>query len=393
MTINPSDEEAFKRIVNFPTRGIGDTSIEKILIAARDNDISLFTACENITELNLAINSGTVQKIQDFVTMIQSFSALLPVQNAYDLGNHIAKTSGLLHELHIDKTPEGVSRYENVLELLNGLKEFSDGALPPAIDLNENKLEFQDTNETNKELEENTEESLPMRTLDQFMQDIALLTDADKKENDEDVDRVSLMTIHASKGLEFPYLFIVGVEENLFPNPMSLLSRADLEEERRLFYVAITRAEKRATITYSSSRYRWGTLTSSEPSRFIDEIDSKFIEYGNSAARGEFEEGSDPQYLVNKSSTNKKIEQKQKFETVPPRKNLVKASTANAGPIDNTNLKALQVGMTVKHERFGTGKVIQLEGVFPNTKATVVFNEAGQKQLLLKFAKLDITES
>ena len=183
LTINPSDEEAFKRIVNFPTRGIGDTSIEKILIAARDNDISLFTACENITELNLAINSGTVQKIQDFVTMIQSFSALLPVQNAYDLGNHIAKTSGLLHELHIDKTPEGVSRYENVLELLNGLKEFSDGALPPAIDLNENKLEFQDTNETNKELEENTEESLPMRTLDQFMQDIALLTDADKKEN------------------------------------------------------------------------------------------------------------------------------------------------------------------------------------------------------------------
>lgn len=393
LTINPSDEEAFKRIVNFPTRGIGDTSIEKILIAARDNDISLFTACENITELNLGINSGTVQKIQDFVTMIQSFSALLPVQNAYDLGNHIAKTSGLLHELHIDKTPEGVSRYENVLELLNGLKEFSDGALPPAIDLNENKLEFQDTNETNKELEENTEESLPMRTLDQFMQDIALLTDADKKENDEDVDRVSLMTIHASKGLEFPYLFIVGVEENLFPNPMSLLSRADLEEERRLFYVAITRAEKRATITYSSSRYRWGTLTSSEPSRFIDEIDSKFIEYGNSAARGEFEEGSDPQYLVNKSSTNKKIEQKQKFETVPPRKNLVKASTANAGPIDNTNLKSLQVGMTVKHERFGTGKVVQLEGVFPNTKATVIFNEVGQKQLLLKFAKLDITES
>jgi DNA helicase-2/ATP-dependent DNA helicase PcrA len=396
LTINRHDEEAFKRIINFPSRGIGDTSLEKILIAARDNDISLFTACENILDFNLGINAGTTQRIQDFVTMIQSFSAMLHVQNAYDLGNQIANTSGLLRELYSDKTPEGVSRYENVQELLNGLKEFSDSDNIPAIDLNENDPELQRIEVERKAqiLEEELGMEQPLRTLDQFMQDIALLTDADKKESEEDMDRVSLMTIHAAKGLEFPYVFIVGVEENLFPNPMSLNSRSDLEEERRLFYVALTRAEKRATVTYSSSRYRWGSLTSSEKSRFIEEIDVKFIEYANSAARGEVDEFSEPTFGIKKSFQPKqKTEIVQKTETVPPRKNLVKASAATSAPIDNSHLKNLQVGMTVKHERFGIGKVSNLEGPFPNTKATVIFEEVGQKLLLLKFAKLDIIEA
>jgi DNA helicase-2/ATP-dependent DNA helicase PcrA len=397
LAINSHDEEAFKRVINFPARGIGDTSLEKILIAARDNDVSLWTVCENIADFKLDINSGTQNRILDFVTMIKSFSVMLPVQNAYDLGNQIAGTSGLMRELYSDKTPEGVSRYENMQELLNGLKEFSDADTVPPIELIENDPELQRLEAERKSqiLEETTSIEAPLRTLDQFMQDIALLTDADVKETEEDFDRVSLMTIHAAKGLEFPYVFIVGVEENLFPSPLSLNSRADLEEERRLFYVALTRAEKRATVTYASTRYRWGTLTSCEASRFIEEIDVEFIEYANSAARGEFDAFNEPTFGIKKpTSAQNSPQQKTAAPTVPPRKNLVKASVANSSnaPIDNSHLKNLQIGMTVKHDRFGMGKVAQLEGNFPNTKATVVFEVVGQKQLLLKFAKLEIVE-
>lgn len=393
LTINSDDEEAFKRVINYPARGIGDTTVEKLIIAARDNDISLWTVCENIADFGLSINSGTLQRIQDFVTMIQSFRVMLPNQNAYDLGNHIASHSGLLRELYSDKTPEGVSRYENVQELLNGLKEFSDGDDAPAIELIENDPELQ-----RLELEQHAEEredngsKETLRTLDQFMQDIALLTDADVKQTEEDLDRVSLMTIHAAKGLEFPYVYIVGVEENLFPSPLSLNSRADLEEERRLFYVALTRAEKRATVTYSATRYRWGNLTTCERSRFIDEIDEKFIEAANSAARGDSDIVSEPSFGLKKRSAPTSASSGESTVAIPKKKNLVKASTAASAPPlqDNSHLKALAVGNMVKHERFGTGKVVQLEGSFPNTKATVIFDGAGQKQLLLKFARLEI---
>lgn len=399
LAINSHDEEAFKRVINYPARGIGDTTLEKILIAARDNDVSLFTVCENIEEFKLDVNAGTTNRIKDFVTMIQSFCVMLPLQNAYDLGNQIASTSGLLRELYSDKTPEGVSRYENVQELLNGLKEFSDGDNIPAIDLNENDPELQRIEAERKSqlLEETISTEAPLRTLDQFMQDIALLTDSDVKLSEEDTDRVSLMTIHAAKGLEFPYVYIVGVEENLFPSPLSLNSRADLEEERRLFYVALTRAEQRATITYAATRYRWGTLTSCEASRFIEEVEG-FVDYANSAARDQFDAFNEPTFGIKKSlpprnGPQPKSAPQQKAEAVvPPRKNLVKASAANSAsaPLDNSHLKNLQVGMIVKHDRFGIGKVAQLEGPFPNTKATVVFEGVGQKQLLLKFAKLEI---
>ncbi|HEU4717732.1 MAG TPA: UvrD-helicase domain-containing protein [Bacteroidia bacterium] len=390
LAINPHDEEAFRRVINYPARGIGDTSVDKLTIAARDNDVSLWTVCEHIADFGIGINSGTTQRIQDFVTMIQSFRVMLPIENAYDLGNHIANTSGLMRELYTDKTPEGVSRYENVQELLNGLKEFSDGDEAPAIELIENDPELAriEIEQQAKLMAEAGEAEETPRTLDQFMQDIALLTDADKKESEEDMDRVSLMTIHAAKGLEFPYVFIVGLEENLFPSPLSLNSRSDLEEERRLFYVAVTRAEKRATLSYAATRYRWGNLTTCEPSRFIEEIDPKFIDYANSAARNEYSEFNEPSFGLKKTPGG----EKEATQALPKKKNLVKASTANSAPalIDNTHLKNLQVGMSVRHERFGTGKVTNLEGNFPNTKATVVFSEAGQKQLLLKFAKLEI---
>lgn len=393
LTINPHDEEAFKRVINYPARGIGDTSVEKIIIAARDNDVSLWTVCENITDFALTINSGTTQRILDFVTMFQSFRVMLPSENAYELGNHIASNSGLLRELYSDKTPEGVSRYENVQELLNGLKEFSDGENTPPIELIENDPELQrlEVERKAEQMEEAMGNSAPLRTLDQFMQDIALLTDADVKETEEEMDRVSLMTIHAAKGLEFPYVFIVGVEENLFPSPLSLNSRADLEEERRLFYVALTRAEKRATVTYAATRYRWGNLTTCEPSRFIEEIDPKFLDYANSAARGEHDVFNEPSFGLKKPKLNTSSDS---TVTIPPKKNLVKASTAASAPVmqDNSHLKNLQAGMMVKHERFGNGKVVQVEGSFPNTKATVVFDSAGQKQLLIKFAKLEIVE-
>ncbi len=388
LTLNHHDEEAFRRIINYPARGIGDTTIDRITIAARDNDVSLWTVCENIAEFALPVNSGTVNKIQDFVTMIKSFAVMVPGQNAYDVGNHIASASGLLRELYTDKTPEGVSRYENVQELLNGLKEFSDSENTPPIELIENDPELQrlEAEKKSEVLEETTGIEAPLRTLDQFMQDIALLTDADSKQTEEDLNKVSMMTIHAAKGLEFPYVFIVGLEENLFPSPLSLNSRADLEEERRLFYVALTRAEKRATISYASTRYKWGTLTSCEPSRFIEEIDLKYIDYGNSAARGEADMFGEPSFGIRKPAATAKQ------PTSTPSKKLVKASTASTAPtpIDNSHLRNLQVGQTVKHERFGTGQVLQLEGNFPNTKATVHFDQGGQKQLLLKFAKLEI---
>ncbi|MGL5888555.1 MAG: ATP-dependent helicase, partial [Bacteroidia bacterium] len=398
MCINPHDEEALKRIINYPTRGIGDTTLDKITIAARDNDVSLFTVCENIAEFGLQVNSGTVNKIQDFVAMINSFRVMLEVQNAYDLGHHIANHSGLLRELYSDKTPEGVSRYENVQELLNGLKEFSDGENAPPIDLVEqNDPELQRIElEEQAELQEGVSPG-PLLTLDQFMQDIALLTDADTKAPDADTNKVSLMTIHAAKGLEFGYVYIVGMEENLFPSALSVNSRADLEEERRLFYVAITRAEKRCMLTYASTRYRWGNLTTCEPSRFIEEIDTEFMEYANSAARSEFGGGGSPASPIFQrraaAQQGAATPQVNVASTVPPKKNLVKVnSTVNTAtaPLDNSHLKSLAVGMLVQHDRFGRGKVTELEGAFPNTKATVHFDVTGPKQLLLKFAKLEI---
>ncbi|TND09653.1 MAG: DNA helicase II / ATP-dependent DNA helicase PcrA [Bacteroidetes bacterium] len=386
LSLNPHDEEALKRAINYPARGIGDTTLDKVIIAARDNDVSIWTILEEIQTGNadFGINSGTRQRIGDFVTMIKSFQVMIPTDDAYTVAQHIAQQSGLTRELYSDKTPEGVSRYENVQELMNGLKEFADGDGAPAIELVESDPELQRIEAQVKagQQEETQAETQPLKTLNQFMQDIALLTDADSKESDKDLDKVSLMTIHSSKGLEFPYVHIVGLEENLFPSPLSLNSRSDLEEERRLFYVALTRAEKRATLSYASTRYRWGNLTSCEPSRFLEEIDTRYIEYANRAAKASVHPSDDEPVFQRREIV--------KTATVPPKKNLVKVNAAAGSGYDNSHLKELAVGMQVQHERFGNGKVVAMEGAFPNSKATVAFEGVGQKQLLLKFAKLKI---
>jgi len=406
LTINNNDEESLKRIINYPARGIGDTTLDRIIVAANDHNISLFKVIENINEFDIGLNSSAKIKVDEFATMIKSFSAMLKTHNAYDLGQHIAIHSGILKDLYADKTPEGVSRHENIQELLNGLKEFTESELEI-----EQIIETADATEenpvipepTNSKLANNgllfpTEEEAPVPTtftteptLNIFMQDIALMTDADKKnETEEDKNKVVLMTIHAAKGLEFPYVYIVGLEENLFPSQLALTSRPELEEERRLFYVAITRAEKRVTLTYSTSRYRWGNLIYSEPSRFIEELDPKYVELPLENTSSMFNEQTyAPKTKLNTGSTKPK-------ETFVQRpvigKKLVKVNSASktTSDFDTESLRELQIGMEVEHERFGNGKVTAMEGIFPNNKATVSFDGVGPKQLLIKFAKLRI---
>lgn len=422
LTINNNDEESLKRIINYPARGIGDTTVDRIVVASNDHNISLWKVIENISEFDIGLNSGAKAKVEEFVMMIKSFSIMLKSHNAYDLGQHIAVHSGILRDLYADKTPEGVARHENIQELLNGLKEFTEdteiefidiGAEPNVTDtvetvaatpvedttkqnasntLFDNGLLFPDEEQTTTENETPAiiTELSNGHTLDMFMQDIALMTDADKKAGtEEDKNRVALMTIHAAKGLEFPYVYIVGLEENLFPSQMSLTDRADLEEERRLFYVAITRAEKRVTLSYATTRYRWGNLIYCEPSRFIEEVDTSYLEMPTESNNRMF--GNEEVYTSRpKLVTNKTKETYVQRPVIG--KKLVKASAAskNTSDFDTESLRDLQVGMQVEHDRFGTGKVLTMEGSFPNNKATVFFEGVGQKQLLIKFAKLRI---
>lgn len=358
IVFNPNDEEAIKRVINYPRRGIGDTSVERIIIAA---DLHQKTLWEIISHAPQYLDGRTAGAISVFGTMIQSFQVLAKQQNAFDLAMHIAQQSGILKELYSDKSVEGLSRYENIQELLNGIKEFSE------------------------------REDLEERGLEIFMQDIALLTNDDNDKN-PNADTVSLMTIHSSKGLEFGNVFIVGLEENLFPSQMSLNSRSDLEEERRLFYVAVTRAEKRLTLSYATSRYRWGTLNNCEPSRFLDELDPSYLELdfkprqaGPSTSGASFERDR-VAWQQKESFTPPKPRSIPKTSSMLPRAH---KPTAGFAPSDTSNL---QVGMEVEHERFGFGKVMSIEGARGDAKATIAFNEVGTKPMMLKFAKLRIVE-
>lgn len=361
--INPNDEESLKRIVNYPARGIGDTTLSKIIMASNESDKSIWYILENIKVLPLGLNQPTRERLDQFVQMIKSFASGLEKENVYDLALRIAQTTGILKELYSDKTPEGVSRYDNLQELLNGVKEFSE----------ENK--------------DDTE-----RTLADFMQEIALLTDNDKDDEDN-FDKVSMMTVHASKGLEFPYVFIVGLEENLFPSQLSIESREELEEERRLFYVALTRAKKRATLSYATTRFKWGNIQHSEPSRFIEEIDTSFLDYsftlgGIKPKQTAFEDEFSSYF--NKPKTNQSLNESFQFKQKP---NLTKVSQTSAsigsvGQGDDPTL--FKEGMAVSHDRFGEGKIIEIQGDLPNVKAVIEFKAYGVKQLLLKFAKLKI---
>ncbi len=356
LTFNPNDEEALKRVINYPRRGIGETSIERIIVAADQHQKTLW---EIITHASTYLDGRSATPIANFALLIQSFQALAKSNTAYDTALHIAQHSTLLKELYEDKSVEGLSRYENIQELLNGIKEFSE------------------------------REDIEERGLDVFMQDIALLTN-DDKDKDPNADTVSLMTIHSAKGLEFSQVFVVGLEENLFPSQLSLNSRTDLEEERRLFYVAITRAEKKLTLSYATSRYRWGSLTNCEPSRFIEEIAPQYLDLDFKVAQ----KSNQHAFFDDERSNWKQKDSfsKPKPATTPSFKSksiLPKAHVPSEG-FSPSDTSGLQVGMEVEHERFGFGKVVHMEGNKPDLKATIFFKELGQKQLLLKFAKLRI---
>ena len=389
LVVNNYDEESLVRIINYPARGIGQTTLDRVRVAAADNDVAVWTVLENIASFGLGLNSGTVQRITDFVMMIKRFSTLLTTTNAYDLAKQIVYNSGIITLLRNDDDPDNPNRIENIEELLNGIQEFCE---------KEDQFEEVENEEVwDSEDELQQQDNSQLKTLDQFLQQVLLLTSEDKGD-DKDADKVSMMTIHSAKGLEFPYVYVVGMEENLFPSIMSIASRQELEEERRLFYVAITRAERQVTLTYALTRYQYGNSSCQELSRFVEEIDPKYIELPRrqksfpnvgelpSAFRGikgikyspEAEQGSAPR------------------ASQPKPKNLKPVATAAKGPTAQNSaetINAIQPGMVVRHEKFGTGKVLSCEGVGNSRKATVFFEGVGQKALMLAYAKLTIIES
>ncbi|HZH69199.1 MAG TPA: 3'-5' exonuclease, partial [Flavobacteriaceae bacterium] len=369
LVLNPKDEEALKRVINYPTRGIGDTTMEKLIVAGNHYNRSVFEVMENIDKIDLKIATATRNKLQTFVTMIRSFQVLNESYNAFEIAEHVTKKTGLLIELKKDSTPEGIARIENIEELLNGLKDFVEGQ---------------------KELAEAT------GSLAEFLEDVALATDLDNEKGDD--DRVALMTIHLAKGLEFPFVYIVGMEEDLFPSAMSMNTRAELEEERRLFYVALTRAEKQAYLTYAQTRYRWGKLVDCEPSRFIEEIDDNFLEYITPLTEHKYKPLIDVDIFG--EVDHSKLRLRKPTQGTPPKgptqeqlkklRRLKPVSTPIGNAENSANYKDLTVGTQVEHERFGKGKIVSIEGIGADKKAEINFESGGVKKLLLRFAKLKI---
>jgi len=375
LVINPKDEEALVRVINYPARGIGGTTVEKLIIAANHYKRSIFEVMEHIDKIDLKLNSGTKGKLKDFVTMVKSFQVINETQDALYLTDYVAKKTGLIQELKKDSTPEGIARIENIEVLMGGIKDFIEGQ---------------------KEVDG------ARGALSEFMEDVALATDLDNDTGDD--DRVALMTIHLAKGLEFPTVFIVGMEEDLFPSAMSMNTRSELEEERRLFYVALTRAEHQAYLTYAQSRYRWGKLVDSEPSRFIEEIDSQYLEYLtpvetnyrykptiNADIFGDVDKsklrlakpiaGTPPKYITD----NEEPKMDRNIRKLKP----VSGNVPTSGSANLAN-NALNVGNMVMHDRFGKGQILNLEGVGADKKAEIKFEVGGIKKLLLRFAKLDV---
>ena len=355
LAINPNDEEAFKRIINYPTRGIGSTTIQRLNVFANEHNKTIWEIINHLEEAEININKGTQKKLKEFALMINNFIINSKQKDAHAIAEEIAKQTGLFNNLYTDKSPEGVSRFENIQELLNGIKDFSETA------------------------------EQGVNKLPDFMEDVALLTDQDK-ETEDDFNKVTLMTVHAAKGLEFPYVFVVGLEENLFPSMMSGESQENLEEERRLFYVAITRAKKRLFLSFASTRFKWGQLTDCQPSRFISELDDKFLEKHELTPKKK-EYASHKIYAKTKYKKKPYSPATKKFITP---KNLTNINRAKNISINESDLSKIKTGMQVKHGRFGEGKVIAISGDGSNKKATVFFTGIGQKELLLKFAKLEL---
>ena len=344
LIINSKDDESLKRVINYPGRGIGLTTLEKIQIYSNENNLTLFEVLENINNYEINVNKGTKEKLFDFFSMIKSFQISNENLNALEILNEVLKRVGIVNLLKNEGTPEAISRIENIEELINAVQDFIDGQ---------------------KEIVDSS------GSLSEFLEDVALITDLDK-EVDNTKPKVSLMTIHLAKGLEFSHVYIVGLEEDLFPSALSSTTRSDLEEERRLFYVALTRAMKKVTISYSKTRYRWGKLNDCEPSRFISEIEEKYIK-------------SIKSNFINRNF-NKLKSNKLRFE-IPERKKTLKSvsgnSTLNSSYID------INQGDIIIHNRFGKGQVISTEGSGGDKKAEVLFKTSGTKKILLKFAKYE----
>ena len=387
LVVNPNDEEAFKRIINYPARGIGDTTVGKIITAATDNNVSLWTAlCEPIT-YGLSINKGTHTKLQDFRALIEQFMADVTVKNAYEIGTEIIRQSGIINEVCQDNSPENLSRKENIEELVNGMNDFC----------------------AMRQEEGNTNVSL----ID-FLSEVSLLTDQDSDKAD-DGEKITLMTVHSAKGLEFKNVFVVGLEENLFPSGMVGDSPRALEEERRLFYVAITRAEEHCYLSFAKTRFRYGKMEFGSPSRFLRDIDvhylqlpheagvSRAVDEGAGRFRREIEGGFTRSASPSRApfgSTSSEQRERPKAQIIAPSvpRNLKKVSTvspssgAQATSFTSASVAGVQAGQMIEHERFGLGEVIKVEGTGDNAKATIHFKNAGDKQLLLRFARFKVVE-
>jgi len=369
MAINHKDEESLTRVINYPARGIGQTTLTRLEEFAGANDTHIWDLLENLNKVNLGFNTGTNTKLESFKNLIVRFSKLIEEKDAYEAALTIAKESGIIDEFKNAETHEDQTRFENLEELLNGIKEFVD--------------------------DYNGEEGAP--TLTRFMENVALLTNQDN-DKDDDFNKVTIMTIHSAKGLEFKFVFLVGLEEDLFPSNMSSSTQKELEEERRLFYVALTRAEETAVLSFAKERYKWGTPTSCRPSRFIKEIDEQYLDLPDSF----FEKplsfvGNDDDFGFTTKPRFFKSKQNPTNGASPlASKKLIKLSQAQKQqPEQNEDFtpddpSLIKEGMIVKHNKFGLGEIVKIEGSLPNSKAIVHFETAGEKQLLLKFAKLQI---
>jgi len=373
--VNPRDEEALKRIINYPARGIGKTSVDKAILAANENNISFWEVLTRAKEFGY--KAGTLESIENFVLMIKSFASMLQKQNAYDLAVHVGKQTNFVKELFNDKSTEGLARYENIQELLNSIKEWIESP-------------------------DNEDGELVDKSLGSYLQQITLLTDADAK--DPNADCVKLMTIHAAKGLEFSVVFAAGLEEMLFPNALAINTREELEEERRLFYVVITRAKQKLWVTYANTRYRFGSLVQNEPSRFIDELPEEFVDKsyagGSRNAGSSFGNGTAFERMKGWGGGNSRESGVQSREPAkkerpsyitPTTRPQTKEHTPSADFVasDTSNL---QEGQKVEHQKFGYGEVLKMEGAAHNPIATVMFELNGEKKIMLNYAKLRIVE-
>ena len=385
--VNPKDEEALKRIINYPARGIGKTTIDKLVLSANTNNISMWEVLEKANEFGF--KAGIFTAIEEFVTMIKSFASMLTKQNAYEVAFHVGKQTNLIKELFNDKSTEGVARYENIQELLNSIKEWTESP-------------------------DNEDGELVDKSLASYLQQITLLTDADEK--DPDADTVKLMTIHAAKGLEFSCVFAAGLEEMLFPNAMSINTREELEEERRLFYVAITRAKQRLWVTYANTRYRFGSLVQNEPSRFIEEIPEQFMDrsfagggaknqvggskWGKGSAfdrmKGKYVDDGESGKVTQQSGTyynSGPAVAKSTPSYLPPKGQPAKVKEHIPSPdFIASDTSDLQAGQKIEHQKFGFGEVMKIEGAAHNPIATVKFEHNGEKKIMLNYAKLRIIE-